>query len=118
VNSKFGAHFGWPGFTDLSDLDQIVQDRKIFQIIFRKCSTEFERLKHLNFSSCFDNQQLTFIPTNFISFSSSIFELNVQVNSLEDCLYILDCQFNQMEKFSVIICDRDKKPSITHQNVS
>ncbi len=38
-------------FIDLSNLDQTVQDREIFQIIFRKCSTEFKRLKYLNFSS-------------------------------------------------------------------
>jgi hypothetical protein len=105
-------------FIDLSNLDQIVEDQRISEILFRKCSTEFKGLKYLNFSSCYDNQQLTFIDANLISFSSNIFELNVQVDSLEDCLYILDGPFHQMEKFSIAICGIDSKPIMTHQNVS
>jgi len=116
IKTKFvveGEHF-----IDLSNLDQIMQDKQIFQALFQKCSTEFDRLKYLNFTSSFHNQQLSFICREVISFSSKIIELNVELDSFEDSLYTLDCQFDEMMKFSITICGSDKKPFFIHQRVS
>jgi hypothetical protein len=96
----------------------MVQDKQIFQTLFQKCLTKFDRLKYLNFTSSFHNQQLSFICPDFISFSSKIIELNVEVDSFEDFLYILNCQFDEMIKFSITICGSDEKPVFIHQRVS
>lgn len=103
---------------DLFNLDQILQDKPIYQTLFQKCSTEFDRLKYLNFTLSFHNQQLSFICQDFISFSSKIIKLNVEVDSFDDCLYIFDYQFDEMIKFSITICGSDAEPNFFHQRVS
>ncbi|CAF2979528.1 unnamed protein product [Rotaria sp. Silwood2] len=47
-------------------------------------------LRYLNFSSLVDHQQLAVDSITSISFSSNRWELHVQVDSLNNCLYILD----------------------------
>ena len=105
-------------FLDLSALDKINEDRKIFTRLFNQCCTRFQYLKYLNFGSFINSQQLSFDPEDLISFSSHLCELNVQVDSLNDFLFILDDHSNQINKLSVTICGDDQLPSHFHQNVS
>ncbi len=103
---------------DLSDVEEILENRKIFLYLFQQCCTKFTKLRYLNFTSFVDNQQLVFDFENPISFSSNLWELHVQVDSLNDCLYILDCHFNQLSKLSITICGLDYLPSANHKTVS
>ncbi|CAF1431620.1 unnamed protein product [Rotaria sordida] len=66
----------------------------------------FNNLQCLNmdpFSTC-DYNQLAFgvSPPNI--FSSTLLYLRVVVDSYEDCLYLLDGRFNQLNEFNVTIC--------------
>ena len=77
------------------------------------------RLKHLNFSSANNNEQLGFHVQEQCSFTSNISELHVCVDTLDDCLTILDNQSNQMNKFYVIIhvCGDDRLTFTNHTTV-
>jgi hypothetical protein len=76
------------------------------------------RLKHLNFSSANNNEQLGFYVQKQYSFTSNISELHVCVDTLVDCLTILDNQLNQVNKFYVIIYGEDCRICTSHTTVS
>jgi hypothetical protein len=78
----------------------------------------FTNLRYLNFCSFVDHQQLAFDSPNSISFLSNLWELHVHVDSLNDCLYILDDHFNQLIKLSITICGLDNLSSDNHGTVS
>jgi hypothetical protein len=76
-------------YIELFEDKNILENRKIFESFFIQSCTVFNILQYLNFRSCYDNQQLTFDPTNSIPFSSNLVELHVTVDSMDDCLYLL-----------------------------
>jgi hypothetical protein len=45
---------------NLFNVKQILEDRKIFQFLFKQSCTKFKNLRYLNFGSFVDHQQLTF----------------------------------------------------------
>ncbi|CAF2130002.1 unnamed protein product [Rotaria magnacalcarata] len=57
----------------------------------------FGNLKSLQFHLFMDNRQLTFDFKQSMSFSSNITQLHVAIDNFNDCLYILDGSFNQMQ---------------------
>jgi len=90
-----------------STIDDIIEKKEKNLLLFIKCCTKTNRLKHLNFSSANNNEQLGFYVQEQYSFTSNISELHVCVDTLNDCLTILDNQLNHMNKFYVIICGVD-----------
>ncbi|CAF1329577.1 unnamed protein product [Rotaria sordida] len=95
----------------------ILEHREILQDLFKKCSTMFQNLISLQFYLFINNQQLTFDFREVISFSSNITQLYVTVNHFNDCLYILDGSFNQLQKFYIIICGTGDLPSTDHVEI-
>ena len=81
-----------------------IKDINIF--IFTQILTRFKKLRYLNFApfAGSDYHRLTFdvLPPNVLS--STLVQLRVVVNSYEECLYLLDGRFNQLNKFYVTIC--------------
>ncbi|CAF4610765.1 unnamed protein product [Rotaria sp. Silwood2] len=63
----------------------------------------FENLKYVKFSSSSDNQQLAFDDSSSIVFYSNLLKLNVTVNSINDCILLLDDHFKQLHTFYVTI---------------
>ncbi|CAF5093665.1 unnamed protein product, partial [Rotaria sp. Silwood1] len=84
--------------------DKKKEDLKILQFVFTQSCIMFKNLRYLNFSSIDDYQQLTFDLTTSTTFSSTLLELHVAVNAMDDCHYLLDGHFNQLSKFYVTIC--------------
>ncbi|CAF2127732.1 unnamed protein product [Rotaria magnacalcarata] len=78
----------------------------------------FGNLKSLQFHLFMDNRQLTFDFKQSMSFSSNITQLHVAIDNFNDCLYILDGSFNQMQKLYIVICGTGDLPSNDHENAS
>jgi hypothetical protein len=81
-----------------------MEDINIF--VFTQIFTIFKNLECFNFSpfNGSNDHQLTFgvSPPNILS--STLLELHVAVDSFEDCLYLLDDRFNQLNTIYVSIC--------------
>jgi hypothetical protein len=103
---------------DGSTIDDILDKKGKILLLFIKCCTKMNRLKHLNFSSANNNEQSGFYVHDPYSFTSNISELHVCVDTLDDCLTILDNQLNQMNKFYVIINGEDCQIRTSHTTVS
>jgi hypothetical protein len=97
---------------------KILENTKIFQFIFKQSCTMFRNLRYLNFGSFGDHQPLTFDRMASIPFSSNLLELHVAVDSIDDCLYLLDDHFNQLHKFDIRICGYHDSPSANYEVVS
>lgn len=66
----------------------------------------FTNLKYLNYSNfnrAAYHQQLSFEVSPPTIFSSTLLELKVKVRSIDDCLYLLDGRFSQLQVFDVDI---------------
>ncbi|CAF1300657.1 unnamed protein product [Adineta steineri] len=103
---------------DTNGIDNILEYREKFQDLFIKCCTMFENLTSLYFYVFMNNLQLIFDLKDFISFSSNITELHIVVNCFNDCLYILDGSFSQLEKYYIIVYSSTDLPSNDHAEVS
>ncbi len=79
----------------------LIEEKNIF--IFIQICTTFKHLQCLYFNSSSDHQPLTFDHTPSIAFSSNVLELHVVLNSMGDCLHLLDGHFNQLHTFDVTI---------------
>ncbi|CAF1375581.1 unnamed protein product [Rotaria sordida] len=81
-----------------------IKDINIF--IFTQIFTMFKNLQYLNFSpfNGSNYHRLTFgvSPPNILS--STLLQLRVVIDSYEDCLYLLDGRFNQLNTIYVTIC--------------
>ncbi|CAF1638332.1 unnamed protein product [Rotaria magnacalcarata] len=82
-------------------LGYTTQDNNIF--IFLSICILFKNLRYLNFSSYCNYEQLAYLSTAPIEFSSNLLELHVVVKNIFDCLCLLDGQFNQLHTFYVTI---------------
>ncbi|CAF1532681.1 unnamed protein product [Rotaria sordida] len=76
--------------------------RNINTYIFGKICNMFKNLKYFNFKSSSDYEQLTFTRLSSIEFSSNLLELHVTLDSITDCLYLLD-HLNQLHTMIVVI---------------
>lgn len=73
-------------------------------LMFRNILNMFTNLQCLNFAPYFHcNQWISFYSSPSPIFSSTLLELHIKVMYIEDCLYLLDCHFNQLRGFYVDI---------------
>ncbi|CAF4529882.1 unnamed protein product, partial [Rotaria sp. Silwood2] len=79
------------------------EDINIF--LYTQILTMFKNLQYLNFSPFAypKNHQLTFNLSSPNVFSSTLSHLHVSVDTFDDCLYLLDGRFNQLNTFDVTI---------------
>ncbi|CAF3696983.1 unnamed protein product [Rotaria sp. Silwood1] len=79
--------------------------KNINTYIFGKICNMFKNLKYFNFKSSSDYEQLTFTRLSSIEFSSNLLELHVTLDTIIDCLYLLD-HLNQLHTMDVMIYPR------------
>lgn len=71
-------------------------------LLFTNILTNFTNLKYLNFApTSYCNQELSFYLSPPTIFSSALQELHVKVACMDDCLYLLDGRFNQLQKLDI-----------------
>ncbi|CAF1514711.1 unnamed protein product, partial [Rotaria sordida] len=71
--------------------------------IFRPILSMFNNLRHLNFSVSSEEPQLSFCKSHPVPISSTLLELHVVVESMNNCLYLLSGCFDQLHTFYVTI---------------
>lgn len=79
--------------------------KHINKFIYTRIFTIFKNLHYLNFNpngSYYHQLTFNLSPPNISC--STLKKLNIMVNSYEDCLYLLDGRFHQLQMFSVTIC--------------
>ncbi|CAF1590981.1 unnamed protein product [Rotaria sordida] len=88
----------------------MIKSRRILKPIINTFG-EYDILEHREIL------QDLFKKIEVISFSSNITQLYVTVNHFNDCLYILDGSFNQLQKFYIIIFGTGDLPSTDHVEI-
>jgi hypothetical protein len=79
-------------------ISQFNLNKNAYERLFSVC----QRLTHLNIDAkCYRRQQYAFPLANCSS--SILIELHVNVNTIDDCLRLLDGRFSEMKSFSVKI---------------
>jgi len=77
-------------------------DTCVFACIFNMY-TNLKYLTYSNFHSGSYHQRLSFAVSPPTMFSSTLLELNVKVQCVDECLYLLDGRFSQLQAFYVDI---------------
>ncbi|CAF2368097.1 unnamed protein product [Rotaria sp. Silwood2] len=72
-------------------------------LIFTHIFNMFTNLQYLNLNPFLCDQRTSFVYSPLTVFSSTLLELHVKVNFINDCLYLLDGCFNQLRTFCVDI---------------
>ncbi len=73
-------------------------------LMFTHILNTFTNLQCLNFDSFFlCYQRISFCSSSPTVFSSTLLELRVKVMNVQDCLYLLDGRFSQLQTFFVDI---------------
>jgi hypothetical protein len=84
--------------------DKTYFEYDLHALIFTNLITMFSNLKCLNFDPCdvcFQTISFKNLPPSV--FSSTLLELYIKVNTMDDCLHLLDGRFDQLRVFNVKI---------------
>jgi hypothetical protein len=88
---------------DLESLDEMLENMKKPQVLLKQSCTIFTSLQYLKFGSLVEREQLRFDSFSSVSFSSNISKLNIEVYTLNDCLFLLDIKFDRLTHLYVKI---------------
>ncbi len=116
-------------FEQITKLILVNHDQDLSTDLFRNYTTNvyarilkvFKNLKSLTvtqpFGIFYPGLSLCGLPSD-TCFSPILTYLSINVNTFDDCLYLLDGRLKQLTELSVNVCDVDKPSVIPHNMVS
>ncbi|CAF4993702.1 unnamed protein product [Rotaria sp. Silwood1] len=103
---------------DLERADEMLESMKMPQVLFKQSCIMFTNLQYVKFGSTVEQEQLGFDNIDSVSFSSNISKLNIEVDTFNDCLFLLDVKFDRLTHLYVRIYSFHDLYSLNHMHKS